>query len=195
MGFFKAGLVIIAAVFSACAGAMALPAKQPGGQASGGKAEDGTAYYYGQASFFSPDGKLPYGNTDSAVRREISGGGSCITETVTQPGSAHSMRPKEIVTVLKRRKKTLVYDASDSGGTFSGAVAFKDPGLTAWTYNIKLKAGGAITGSGSLSPEGIKTEKQLAGVRPMSVKEDLKTVSEKEYKMRVNDMRPPAGAE
>ncbi len=195
MEVFKTGLMIIAAALTACAGAMALPAKQPGGPVSGGKAENVTTYYYGQVLFFSPDGKLPYGSGDSAVRREISNGGARIIETVTQPGSGHSMRPKEIVTTLKRRKKTLVYDASDSGGTFSGTVAFKDPGLTDWTYNIKLKAGGSITGAGSLSPEGIKTEKQLAGVRPMSVKEDLKAVSEKEYKMRVNDMRPPAGAE
>lgn len=123
-------------------------------------------------------------------------GGERIIETVTQPGPAHGMRPKEFVTELKRRRKTLVYAASDAGGTFTGAVTFKDPGLKTWTYDIKLKAGGTLKGSGGLTPEGLKTEKGLAGVdRPMLVREELKTVSERDYKMRVNEMRPPGGAE
>ena len=184
MEAFKVGFIIVAAALSACAGTVVL------------KAAGGTAYYYGQVSFFSPDGKLPYNKTDSAVKREVLDGGDRIVETVTQPGSGHSMRPKEFITGLKRRKKTLVYDASDAGGTFTGTVTYKDPGLKAWAYDIKLKAGGAIKGSGKLSPEGITTEKQLSGgSRPMLVKEDLKTVPEREYKMRVDEMRPPGGAE
>lgn len=184
MEAFKVGLMIIAGVLSACAGAVTL------------KAAGGTAYYYGQVSFLSPDGKLPYNKTDSAVKREVLDGGARIIETVTQPGSGHSMRPREFITELKRRKKTLVYDATDAGGTFTGTLTYKDPGLKTWTYNIKLKDGGTIKGSGKLSPEGIQTEKQLSGgSRPMLVKEDLKTVSEREYKMRVDEMRPPGGAE
>lgn len=180
----KIGFIIIAATFSACAGAEAP------------KTAGGTAYYYGQVSFFSPDGKMPYGNTDSAVKREILDDGAHIIETVTQPGHSHSMRPKEIVTELRRRGKTLIYDASGAGGTFAGTVTFQDPELKTWSYDIKLKAGGTIKGSGKLSPQGIKTEKQLSGdVRPMSVKEDLKTVSEREYQMRVIEMLPPKGAE
>ena len=184
MKAFKVGLIIIAAVLPSCAGNMVL------------RAADGAAYYYGQVSFFSPDGKLPYGNTDSAVKREVMDGGERIVETVTQPGPGHAMSPREFVTELKRRKKTLVYDVSDAGGTFTGSVTYKDSGLKAWTYDIKLKEGGTIKGSGWLTPEGVKTEKRLLGVaRPMTVREDLKTVSEGEYKMRVDEMRPPAGAE
>lgn len=180
----RIGFIIIAATLSFCAGAAA-----PGAAGS-------SAYYYGQVSSFSPDGRMPYGNTDSAVKREILDDGARIIETVTRPGPSPSMRPKEIVTELKRRKKTLVYDASDTGATFAGTVTFQDPDLKSWIYDIKLKAGGTIKGSGKLSPEGIKTEKQLSsGGRPMSVKEDLKTVSEREYKMRVSEMRPPKGAE
>jgi len=90
----------------------------------------------------------------------------------------------------------IVDDAADAGGTFTGTVTFKDPELKTWTYKIKLKAGGAIKGTGWLTPEGVKTEKQLLGVaRPMTVKEDLKAVSERDYKMYVNEMRPPGGAE
>ncbi|MDO8804145.1 MAG: hypothetical protein Q7R35_06930 [Elusimicrobiota bacterium] len=184
MQFFKVGFIIIGAALSACAGTGAP------------KAAGGTAYYYGQVSYLSPDGKLPYNSTDSAVKREMLDGGARLIETVTQPGSGHSMRPKEFVTKLKRRKKTLVYDASDSGGTFTGTLTFKDRRLRSWTYRIKLKDGGAIKGSGRLSPEGIKTEKQLTGTgRPMLIREDLKAVTEQEYEMRVNEMRPPGGAE
>ena len=184
MEVLKAGFIIIAAALSACAGAVAL------------KAAGGTAYYCGQVSFFSPDGKLPYGNTESAVKREILEGGARIIETVTQPGAGHSMRSKETVTVLKRRKKTLVYEVSDAGGTLTGVVTFKDSGLTKWTYDIKIKTGGAIKGSGGLSPDGIVSEKQLTGGgRPMLVREELKTVTEGRYRMSVNDMRPPGGAE
>lgn len=178
------GLIVAAAALAACAGAVTL------------KAAGGTAYYYGQASFFSPDGRLPYGKTDSAVKREVLDGGARIIETVTQPAASPGMRPKESVTELKRRKKTLVYDASDAKGTFSGTVAFKGPELKSWTYNIKLAKGGAIKGSGEVSEEGIKTEKQISGGgRPMLVKEDLKKVSEQVYTLRVNEMRPPSLAE
>jgi hypothetical protein len=184
MEILKTGLVITAAALAACAGGVAL------------KAAGGAAYYYGQVSFYSPDGKLPYGNTESAVKREILDGGARIIETVTQPGPSHSMSPEEIVTTLKRRKKTLVYDASDAGGTFTGAVVFKDPELKTWACDIKLKAGGIIKGSGKILPGGIQMEKQLSGYgRPMSVKEDLKAVSEAEYKNRVSEMLPPPGAE
>lgn len=184
MEVFKAGLIIIAAALSACAGAVVL------------KAAGGTAYYCGQVSFFSPDGTLPYGNTDSALKREVLDGGARIIETVTQPGAGHSMRAVETVTELKRRKKTLVYDASAAGGTVTGTVTFKDAELKTWTYALKLKAGGTIKGSGILDAKGIKIEKQLSGGgRPMSVKEDLKTVPERRYTMSVNAMRPPGGAE
>lgn len=177
-------LILAAAALAACAGAVTL------------KAAGGTAYYYGQVSLFSPDGRLPYGKTDSAVKREVLDGGARIIETVTQPAAGHGMRPKESVTELKRRKKTLVYDASDAKGTFSGTVVFKGPELKNWTYNIKLAKGGEIKGSGSLSEEGIKTEKQLTGGgRPMMVKEDLKAVSEQVYSMQVSEMNPPRLAE
>ena len=111
------GLIVAAAALAACAGAVTL------------KATGGTAHYYGRVSFFSPDGRLPYGKTDSAVKREVLDDGARIIETVTQPAAGHGMRPKESVTELKRRNKTLVYDASDTKGTFSGTVVFNSPGL------------------------------------------------------------------
>jgi hypothetical protein len=183
MEFFKAGAILLAAALSACAGTVAV------------KAASGAAYYYGEAAFFSPDGRLPYGKADKAVKREILDNGARIVETVTQPAPSPSMQPKVIVTELKRRKGKLVYDASDAGGTFTGTLTYKDAELKNWTYNIKLKAGGTIKGTGSITAEGLKTEKQLTGGRPMAIKEDLKTVSEEQYAAAVNSMKPPFGAE
>ena len=184
MNALKAVLILGASALAACAGAVTL------------KADAGTAYYFGPAAFFSPDGRLPYGKTDSAVKREVLDGGARIIETVTQPAPAPGMRPKESVTELKRRKQTLVYTASDDKGTFSGTVTFKDPALKSWTYKIKMAKGGEITGTGSLSEEGIKTEKRITGPgRPMLAREDLKPVSEENYLYQVKLMRPSAGME
>jgi hypothetical protein len=184
MNALKVVFILGASALTACAGAVTL------------KADAGTAYYFGPAAFFSPDGRLPYGKTDSAVKREVLDGGARILETVTQPAPGHGMRPKESVTELKRRKQTLVYSASDDKGTFSGTVTFKDPALKSWTYKIKMAKGGELTGSGSLSGEGIKTEKKITGPgRPMLVREDLKPVSEENYLLQVRMMRPSAGME
>lgn len=184
MDVLKLGLIILAAAAAACAGAVVL------------KVQNGEAFYYGQVSFFSPNGKLPYGETESAVKREVLENGARIVETVTQPGRAPGMRPVEIVTELKRRGKTLAYDAADAGGTFTGRLVFKDAELKAWTYDIKLKAGGTIKGTGELTPAGIKTAKQLAGTAsPMLIKEDLGVIKAAEYKTRVVDMQPARGAE
>lgn len=180
----KIGFMLIAAALWACAGA-ATPA-----------AAGSTVYYFGRISFFSPDGRIPYGRTEAAVKREILDGGARIIETVTQPGPSPSMRPRETVTVLKRRQETRVYDVSDAGGTLAGTVTFQDPGLETWALDMSLKGGGTITGSGKLSPEGIKAEKRLPdATRPVFVTEDLRTVSETEYKRRVSEMHPPKWAE
>jgi hypothetical protein len=184
MDVLKIGLIILAAAAAACAGAVVL------------KVPNGDAFYYGQVTFFSPDGKLPYGGTESVVKREISDNGARIVETVTQPGRAPGMRQAEIVTELRRRGKTLAYDAKDAGATFTGRLIFKDAGLKAWTYDIKLKDGGTLTGTGELTAAGIRTAKQLAGTaRPMLIKEDLGVIKAAEYTRRVAEMAPARGAE
>jgi hypothetical protein len=184
MDVFKIGLIILAAAAAACAGAVVL------------KVSDSEVFYYGQVAFFSPNGKLPYGETEAAVRRQVLENGARIVETVTQPGRSPGMRPVEIVTELKRRGRTLAYDASDAGATFTGTLTFKDAELKAWTYDIKLKAGGTIKGTGELTPAGIKTAKQLAGTgRAMLIREDLGVINAAEYKRRVAELLPARGAE
>lgn len=158
-------------------------------------AADGTAWYFGPSSYFSPDGRIPYGGTESAVRREISGGGALIVETVTQPGHSPSMPAMVSVARMSRRGGSLVYDAADDEKTFSGTVTFSSADLSSWTYDLELARGGTVTGSGSLSGGAIRTEKLLGLERPMLVREELKAVSEREYSMRAAEMRPPRGAE
>lgn len=183
MNALKTSLILAAAALCACAGAVTL------------KAAGGTAYYFGPVELLSPDGRLPYGKTEAALKREILDGGARIIETVTQPGAAPGVPARETVTELRRLKKKLAYSVSDAKGSFSGTVTFKDPELKSWTYNIKLAKGGDIKGSGSVSEAGIKTEKQLAGGRPMLVRENLKAVTEAEYLRRVEEFKPHKWAE
>ncbi len=184
MGTAKILIFLAAAGLAACAAAVTL------------KVNEGTEYYYGRVSFLSPDGRLPYGNTESAVKREIAAGGARITETVTQPAPSPSMKPETIVTVMTRRRKTLVYDAADAGKTFSGTLTFLSPDLGSWTYDIKLASGGTIKGKGSIVKKTLATDKQLEGVkRPMRIKEELKAVSEDMYRVRLSQFNPPGGAE
>lgn len=181
---FKLSLVLIASAMAACAGTIVL------------KAADGVSYYYGSVSFLSPDGRLPYRKTETVVRREIMENGDRILETVSQPSYSPSMKPEITVTELRRRGKTLVYDASDRGRTFSGTVTFRDTALMSWTYEIKMQDGSAVTGKGELTKERLLTEKQLTGVkRPMMIRDDLKSVSEGVYRMRLAEFYPPGGAE
>jgi len=183
-------ILLAAAALSACAGT---PAPKAAVGAVGAVA---TVYYFGPVLYFSPDGKIPYNNTQSAVIRMTSADRSRIIETVTQPGWGPSMPSREYVTELRRRDSTLVYDAADAGGSFTGTVTFKDSGLKSWDYDIRLKDGGTIKGTGEVSPEGLRTEKQLGGIpRPMLIKEDLKMVSEEGYRARLKEMLPPRGAE
>ncbi|MDD5629881.1 MAG: hypothetical protein PHU21_12500 [Elusimicrobia bacterium] len=179
----KIGMVMLAAAAAACAGA---PAP---------KTAETTAYYYGEVSAFSPDGRLPYNKTESAVKRQVLEGGALVRETTTVPGIAPSMPPTETILELRRRGRSLAYGVSGSGGA-SGTVRFASPELKAWTCEVRLKDGGSLTGSGEIRPDGMRSRKTLSGVaRPMAVGEDLKPVTESEYRMRLYEMLPRRGAE
>lgn len=183
MKLFNAALIIVSAALTACAAAVVL------------KASDGVTYFCGETASFTPDGRLPYGKTEAAVKRELLAGGARIVETVTLPAPGHGMRPKTVVTELKRRGKKLVYDAADQKGTFSGTVTFKDAELKSWTYDLKFRDGGAVKGTGALTAEGLKTEKSVTAGRPMLVRDDLKAVSQEEYQAMVNSFQPARGME
>lgn len=156
---------------------------------------DSTAYYFGTVKYSSLDGRMPFGKTRSAAKREISAGGALVVETVTEPGRSPSMPAQTFTTRITRRGETLVYDAADDEKTFTGTVTFSGPGLEAWTYDIKLVKGGELTGSGKLTPEGLSAVKVMAGPDEVKITEELKTVSQDEYAREIEEMRPPVGAE
>lgn len=176
----------------ACAAALLAACAAPSFIKGAGRVE----HYYGTTRFFSPDGRLPYGSSDSALQREIVEGGGMIIETFTQPGVSPSMPPEEHITTLTRIGRSLSYDVSEYGGGLRGTITFSDSGLDKWTYDLTLEGGGYVSGSGEIKDGGLSTEKKLdqAG-RPMSVKDDLKKVSRENYYRQLETMKPGAGSE
>ena len=137
---------------------------------------------------------MPLGKTRSAAKREISNGGALIVETVTEPGRSPSAPAQTFTTRITRRGETLVYDAADDEKTFSGTMTFSGPGLEAWTYDLKIAKGGALTGTGRLTPEGLSAVKLMTGPDEVKITDELKTVTREEYAREIEAMRPP-GAE
>lgn len=156
----------------------------------------GIEYYSGSTRFFSPDGRLPYGGSDSAVKREIVDGGGMIIETFTQPGVSPGMSPEEHITTLTRIGRSLAYSVSEYGSSLSGTVTFSGRGLDKWTYDLTLEGGGHITGTGEIKGDALITEKNLTRTgRPMLIRDELKRVSRKIYHLRVEEMKPLPGTE
>lgn len=156
-------------------------------------AANSVSHYFGRSVFLSPDGRLPYNKTETALKREVLEGGALVRETFTRPGAAPGVPPELVVIELRRREGSLTYEAK---GSFSGAVTFKSPRLRDWALDLKAGAGGSMTGSGTASSSGYRVERRLLGVaRPMLIKEELKAVSAEEHDRRVREFRPRPGTE
>jgi hypothetical protein len=152
-------------------------------------------YYFGTVALVSPDGKTPYGKTVSLVKREIRPEENAIVESVIQPPRKPTDNAREFIATMTRIAGTNEFEAADSGQTFSGRLSFegRDWSLPRWTYDIRLKEGGRILGTGWLESEGIKTEKRFLGPdgKPtISMKEDLRSISRDEYARRRREMLP-----
>ena len=150
--------------------------------------KDAVFYYSGPATFTSGDGK-PYGSTTSLVKREVLPSRGLIVETVVQLAREPGAPAREIVTTLTRRADTLVFDAADAAGTFSGTLTFDGPdwAWTRWSYAIALKDGGHVTGDGRLGDDGIRTDKRVLdakGVVTVRVAEALAPIGAAEYEKR-----------
>lgn len=160
------------------------------------KGVGGLEYYHGRTRFASPDGRLPYGGSDSALKREIVEGGGMIIETFTQPGISPGMPPEERVTTLTRIGRSLSYSVSEYGGAVSGTVTFSDRGLDKWRYDLTVGGEGYLTGYGEIKGDALLTEKKLEQPgRPMLVRDELKKVSRKHYHLQVEGMKPLPGTE
>lgn len=156
----------------------------------------GVEHYHGYTRFFSPDGRLPYGGSDSALKREIVEGGGMIIETFTQPGVSPGMPPEEHITTLTRIGRSLSYSASEYGGALSGTVTFSGRDLDKWKYDLRPEDGGYLTGGGEIKNGKLITEKNLDQPgRPMLVRDELKRVSRESYYLRVEGMKPLPGTE
>ncbi len=149
-----------------------------------------TAVYFGPSRFSSADGKVPYGGTTSAAKREVSADGSLITETLTQPGGSPAVPPSTYLTTMKRRGASLVYDTQDAGKTFTGTLTYSDAGLNSWTYDIKLAAGGVITGTGAINQGALTTKKVFAGTKAVLITDELKEIPQAEYERVMAAMLP-----
>lgn len=160
------------------------------------KGVGGIEHYHGRTRFFSPDGRLPYGSSESALKREIIEGGGMIIETYTQPGVSPGMPLEERVTTLTRIGRSLAYSVSEYGGALDGTVVFSGRGLDKWTYDLVPEGGGYLTGTGEITNGALVTKKRLdQPARPMLVRDELERVSREEYYRRVEDMKPLPGTE
>jgi len=149
-------------------------------------------YYYGKVLTTSPDGKTPYGPPRfSLAKRTVDQATGTVMEVVRNGG-------KTFNTTLTRPAKGLAWTAADAEGTFSGTVTFADASLGAWTYDIVMKNGsGSIKGRGSVDAGGLKTEKVFSdpkGTPRARITEDLREISEQEYKKLLTGPAAPAPA-
>lgn len=114
-------------------------------------------YYQGTSTTTSPDGSTPYGPPAAVlVRRHVDPAAGIIEESVINNGQAFP-------TTLTWTQGT-EFSASDEGATFRGTVTFSGPewAWTSWTYDIAMSDGsGTLRGNGSLSADGIHTEKMF----------------------------------
>jgi hypothetical protein len=156
----------------------------------------GIEYYHGSTRFFSPDGRLPYGGSDSALKRETIDGGGMIIETFTQPGVSPGMPIEEHITTLTRIGRSLSYSVSGYGSALSGTVTFSGRGLDKWTYDLALEGRDYLTGTGEIKDDTLITEKKLDQPgRPMLVRGSLKKVSRESYYRQVEGMKSLPGTE
>ena len=143
---------------------------------------DRVEYYRGPVEYLSADGKVSYGKSESLVQRTVSPARARIIEEVVQPARKPGQPAQVFVTTLERVGATTRFSASDAGKTFSGTLAYTGAGWAwdAWTYDIKLAAGGGLTGQGKLDASGLSTDKVLtdaAGKPTTLVRERLARIT------------------
>jgi hypothetical protein len=93
---------------------------------------------------------------------------------------------------MTRRGKTLVFDATDDGKTFTGTLTYASDKLDSWTYDIQMTGGGSVKGKGRIDAKGVHTDKQVvmrAGPS-MKVIEELAPVTEATYTQHHQKLKP-----
>lgn len=146
-------------------------------------------YYEGTSTTTSPDGATPYGPPVAVlVRRQVDPAAQRIEEHVINEGRAFP-------TTL-RQTQGEEFSASDEGETFHGTVTFSGPdwAWTSWTYDLTMSDGsGTLRGSGTLSAEGIDTEKMFHGPDGSAqalIVEHLRPIDEATYERMLSEATP-----
>lgn len=153
-------------------------------------------YYYGEVKYSSPDGKIPYGQTISLVKRTVNPEEYSIVEDVIQPARTPGGAASEFIThIVRTDSASLVFNASDEGKTFSGTLTFSanDWQKNSWIYSIQLCSGGKIEGTGTLSDQGIQTRKTFFNQNEAPttlIVEDLASISSDRYEEIRKSMKP-----
>jgi hypothetical protein len=145
-----------------------------------------TTHYLGDVKFMSQDSARSWGNTVSLVKRIVYPAERRIIETVTQPPRNSGLKAQEYRTVMNRVGASNEFSVEDEAKTFSGTISFTglEWNWTGWTYNITLKDGATLKGTGTLDANGIHTTKELRngkGEVAAEIKEDLAPVTEEIY--------------
>lgn len=141
-------------------------------------------YYYGSVRTSSPDGKIPYGPVRySLVKRTIIPAQSLIREWVRQGDQV-------FVTTLRQSTSEHVFDVTDSLKAFSGTMTFSGERWrwSSWTYDIQLRDGGKIVGTGALKEKVLSTRKKFVGADGAAqalIVEELHEISEGEFKTKM----------
>lgn len=152
--------------------------------------DNNVKYYYGEINKSSGDGKNSYGKSFSLVKRTIDAGKGIITEIALQPPRDPKKKMKDIHTILTRVGNTNEFTVTDLESTFSGKIIFEGTeewNWHQWKYDIKLESGRKLGGKGSVSPDGIKTEKIIyrkSGKPFIQLKEELKPITAEEYEQK-----------
>ncbi|HQQ97985.1 MAG TPA: hypothetical protein PLX35_12015 [Cyclobacteriaceae bacterium] len=141
-------------------------------------------YYYGSVRTTSPDGKIPYGPVRySLVKRTVDPAQSLIREWVRQGEEV-------FVTTLRQTTSEKVFDVTDSLNAFSGTMTFAGERWRwdSWTYDIALRDGGKIVGTGSLKDKLLSTRKKFIGADGAAqalIVEELHQIGEGEFRTKV----------
>lgn len=143
------------------------------------------SYYFGKVTLSSADGKTPYGNTYSLVKRTISPQNNTIVEAVMQPPQVEGLPADEFITSLTRKGNSLDFDVSGQDKSFGGTITFsgEEWNWDGWTYSIAFPNGGTIQGEGRLTAYGIQTRKILTSPEApaMQILEDLAPITQEKY--------------
>jgi hypothetical protein len=119
-------------------------------------------HFSGEVLVFKPKAKKPMGKILSIVRRTVDPDALQIMEEVVQP-TKEIGKGREIVTNFTAVDDFGKFKVQDHGRTFTGYVQFQGTPWSweEWSYDIQLKNGSYIKGSGSFESDEMKTEKRM----------------------------------